>query len=80
MSDARQPTVAGPAAERRRLSVPEAARYLGVSESWLNKQRCKPAGAGPLFLRYGSKIAYDSQDLDSYMESRLCASTQDRAP
>ncbi len=61
----------------RRFTVSEAARYLGVSESFLNKARL--TGSGPVFLKLGSKVAYERADLDRYLASRRRSSTSQMA-
>ena len=58
--------------------VPEAARYLGMSTSTLNKWRM--FGNGPPFMKMGSSVLYRKEDLDSWMESRVRESTSDRPP
>jgi predicted DNA-binding transcriptional regulator AlpA len=52
-------------AERRMLRTPEAAQYLGLSESQLEKWR--QTRSGPPFARFGRAIAYDQQDLDRWI-------------
>ena len=43
----------------------QAARFLGVSPSFLAKRRCY--GDGPAFVKYGGKrIVYLKADLESY--------------
>lgn len=49
----------------QRLNVSEAAAYLGVSVPLLNKQRSQ--GTGPTFYRIGSRVVYDTRDLDEYL-------------
>jgi hypothetical protein len=54
----------------------EAARYIGMSVSWLRSARMtKPAASGPPFLKYGgarqSRVHYRRADLDAWMQSRL---------
>ena len=56
-----------------RLSVDGAADYLGVSVSFLNKARL--TGNGPVFLKLGSRVAYERADLDSWLRSRRRQST-----
>lgn len=51
--------------ERRMLRTPEAAQYLGLSESQLEKWR--QTRSGPPFARFGRAIAYDQRDLDSWI-------------
>lgn len=52
----------------RLLAEPNAAEYLGVSRSWLQKARCH--GYGPAFvkLRKGGGIRYRITDLETWLE------------
>ena len=69
--------------ERRRQSnevldisftVPEAARYLRLSVSFLNKGRCY--GTGPRFCKLGRRrVVYRKSDLDKWREENLHVST-----
>lgn len=55
----------------RGLSTGQAARYLGISVSYLNKSRCDPERyPGPSFLRIGRRILYLVSDLDSFIDHR----------
>jgi hypothetical protein len=49
----------------KRLSNGEAAAYLGISPSKLNKLRA--AGAGPEVIRVGRKCLYDTLALDEFL-------------
>ena len=53
----------------------EAARHLGVSESWLAKLRC--VGGGPRFAKLGRRVTYQDSDLDAWREQYLTTSTSD---
>jgi predicted DNA-binding transcriptional regulator AlpA len=55
------------------LSVPEAADYIGLSESFLNKRRVY--GGGPLYIKVGRRVVYDRDHLDSWMLDRTVANT-----
>lgn len=48
----------------RKLSGQEAARYLGISESFLRKHRL--TGDGPVYMKMGSRVVYDLCDLDAF--------------
>ena len=52
------------------LTRREAAAYLRVSMSWLNK------GNGPPMLRMGGVIRYRMLDLDAYLEASLQCSSK----
>ena len=60
-------------AEQRLLGVREAARWLGLSKSTLDKMRC--AGSGPRFVRVTKRaIRYDPADLVAFaVERRRCS-------
>ncbi len=60
---------------RRMMRVNEAARFLGLSISFLNKLRC--SGGGPRFIKIGRAVLYDPSDLDSWLLSRRRASTSE---
>ncbi|HOB62904.1 MAG TPA: helix-turn-helix domain-containing protein [Candidatus Competibacteraceae bacterium] len=57
--------------QRRLLTDPEAATYLGVSLSFLRQGRMEGRRAnrspGPPFIRMGRAIRYDLQDLDAWL-------------
>lgn len=61
--------------ERRMLRVTEAASFLGLSVSFLNKLRC--AGGGPAFRKVGRAVVYDPIDLDTWLADRRRVSTSD---
>ena len=52
----------------RLLSVKEAARFLGLSVSTLNKMRLN--GNGPPYLKLGRRVLYDVHDLQAWAASR----------
>lgn len=58
------------------LNNREAAEYLCVSESFLNKTR--HFGTGPRFYRVGRAIRYAEVDLDDWMAEHCATSTRDR--
>lgn len=60
---------------RQMLRVPEAARFLGLSASFLNKRRC--AGGGPAFRKLGRAVLYDPADLELWLADRRRFSTSD---
>jgi hypothetical protein len=60
----------------RLLNVREAARWLGVSVSVLNKMRGKVGG--PIFVKVSAtRVAYRPGDLSSWLETRTRRSTSD---
>jgi predicted DNA-binding transcriptional regulator AlpA len=54
------------------LRSPEAARYIDMSDSWLRQTRMADRTDGPPFLRQGRAVRYRRNDLDRWLERRLC--------
>lgn len=50
------------------IRVQQAAEYLGVSKSFLDKARCYGTN-GPAFARLGRTIIYDTDELDRWLKS-----------
>ena len=50
------------------LTTAEAAAYLKVSVSFLNKKRC--TGGGPVFGKFGHAVRYMLGDLDTWADGR----------
>jgi excisionase family DNA binding protein len=59
------------------LTVVQAASYLGVSKSFLDKARIR--GDGPTFIRIGGAVRYAIEDLDAFASSRRVRSTSEAA-
>jgi predicted DNA-binding transcriptional regulator AlpA len=55
------------------LTTGEAAAYLGLSVSYLNKLRV--TGNGPLFLNLSRAVRYRQEDLDDWTSDRRYRST-----
>lgn len=51
----------------QRLNTLDAASYLGMSASWLNKTRLD--GSGPVYLKMGGRVQYDTRDLDDWLRN-----------
>ena len=51
----------------------EAAAYLGLAVSTLNKWRCH--GGGPTYLKLGRAVRYRHEDLDAFLTARRLTST-----
>ncbi|MEL6650769.1 MAG: helix-turn-helix domain-containing protein [Bacteroidota bacterium] len=49
------------------MTVSQAAEYLGLAVSTLNKWRCH--GGGPIFIKMGRAVRYRSKDLDNFIAS-----------
>jgi predicted DNA-binding transcriptional regulator AlpA len=64
--------------EPRIFRTPDAARRVGLSESSLEKLRCR--GDGPAFVKIGSRaVGYLIEDLDAWLVSRRRRSTSEPA-
>jgi predicted DNA-binding transcriptional regulator AlpA len=59
----------------------DAARFLGVSEAWLARERWK--GTGPTFVRIGGPngraVRYRREDLDDWIQSNSVAASSREA-
>lgn len=60
-----------------RMRVPEAAKYLTLSTSTLDKMRVE--GRGPRYLKIGGRVFYRLTDLDAYIEAAVIETTDSRA-
>lgn len=61
----------------QRLNNLEAATYLGMSASWLNKTRLD--GTGPIYLKTGGRVQYDTRDLDAWLTGSRRTAVYDHA-
>ncbi|WP_438749174.1 helix-turn-helix transcriptional regulator [Pararhizobium sp. O133] len=52
----------------KNFRTPQAAAYLGVSKSLLDKLRCY--GGGPIYAKLGSSVIYSAADLDAWISSK----------
>jgi len=55
------------------MTVGQAAEYLGLAVSTLNKWRCH--GGGPIFIKMGRAVRYRVEDLEAYISASKLAST-----
>ena len=55
------------------LTVEQAAMYLGLARSTLNKWRCH--GGGPVFIKMGRSVRYRQADLEIFMSNGAATST-----
>lgn len=60
-----------------RLRVSEAAKYLGMGHSTLDRMRHE--GRGPRYLKLGGRVFYRREDLDAYIEAGVTETTDSRA-
>jgi predicted DNA-binding transcriptional regulator AlpA len=58
------------------LTTKQAAEHLLVAAGTLENWRT--AGGGPKFVKLGRKVAYDTRDLDQWIEDHKQKSTADR--
>lgn len=63
------------AENHRRLRTREAAEYVGLKKSTLDKLRIE--GGGPTFLKLGRAVVYDIADLDEWCTSSRRGSTSE---
>ena len=62
--------------QRRVFRTPDAAIYLGINASTLEKMRVY--GNGPRFTRIGSRaVGYTIEDLDEFIRAGQCVNTSD---
>lgn len=57
------------------MTVGQAATYLGLAVSTLNKWRCH--GGGPVFIKMGRAVRYRAVDLDAFIDGGRASSTTD---
>lgn len=55
------------------INESEAARYLCLSRSFMRQARVK--GTGPAFIKMGRAVRYRLEDLDAWIERRVCQNT-----
>ncbi len=68
-------TPPAPRAAPRYLSNEEAAVFLHLSPRTLEKQRVM--GGGPKFRKFGRRVVYAVEDLESWANARSCDTTSD---
>ncbi len=52
------------------LKDPEAARYIGMSESWLRQSRMRGNPEAPPYIKIGKAVRYLKSDLDDWLQKR----------
>ena len=57
------------------MTVGQAAEYLGLAVSTLNKWRCH--GGGPVYIKMGRAVRYRVKDLEAFITSRMLYSTSE---
>lgn len=58
------------------LTEHQASKLMGFKVSTLRKRRCK--GKAPRFLKIGSNVRYDANDIQQYLDSCVRESTSQR--
>ena len=58
-----------------RLNTDEAARYCGLAKATLDQLRYK--GGGPVYIKLGRRVIYDTTDLDRWLDTQKFKSTAD---
>lgn len=66
-----------PAVHSSYLNTKQAAYYVGLSESLLEKRRCN--GDGPTYFQIGKAVRYLASDLDAWMKANRRRSTASAA-
>ncbi len=51
------------------LTSPEAAHYIGMSESWMRQSRMRGNPDAPPYLKIGKSVRYLKPDLDTYLQN-----------
>lgn len=59
------------------IRVRQAADYVGLSKSSLDKMRC--FGTGPAFVRLGRTIVYRTDDLDAWLTANRNEAANDNS-
>lgn len=60
---------------RKKLPTPLAAQYCGLGKSTFDKFRL--VGGGPAYIKIGSRVVYDVDDLDAWLDQHKRASTSE---
>lgn len=55
------------------IRVRDAADYVGLTKSTLDKLRC--LGGGPVYMKLGRSVIYSTADLDNWLSERRREST-----
>lgn len=61
--------------QRKTVNVRDAAAYVGLSKSYLDKARI--TGGGPKYIKLGQRVVYDTRDLDAWLDENRRRSTSD---
>ncbi|NGN44342.1 helix-turn-helix domain-containing protein [Mesorhizobium sp. CGMCC 1.15528] len=58
------------------LRVRQAAEYVGLSKSFLDKTRCY--GGGPVHIKLGATVIYSTDDLDAWLAANRQSDNDNR--
>lgn len=61
---------------KRLLNRKEAAHFLNVSQSWLDKSRL--SGLGPAYIQIGGTVRYSFEDLEQFLAANRKSSTSEQ--
>ena len=59
------------------LDTDQAAQYLGLAKSTVEKMRVY--GGGPNFLKLNRSVRYRAEDLDDWLRANIVSNTSERA-
>lgn len=59
------------------IRVRQAADYIGLSKSYLDKARC--SGKGPAFVKLGNSVIYRTEDLDEWVAANRTMPANDNS-
>ena len=62
----------------RRMRTQEAAQYVGLAKSTLDKLRLE--GGGPVYLKLGKAVVYEVADLDAWCNASRRSHTAESTP
>ena len=63
--------------ENELFNVVEAAQYLRLKRSTLDRYRCE--GRGPIYRKHGARVFYTRKSLDDWSTRHVFVSTSERA-
>lgn len=59
----------------QRIRTRQAAQYLGEGVSYKMLEKMRVIGGGPVYMKFGRNVIYDTSDLDAWLASKRRAST-----
>lgn len=61
------------------INEKQAAEMLGLSVHWLRRKRWSGGGIPYVKVSYGGAVRYRTEDVEAYVNGRLCKSTSESA-